>query len=76
MFLQIMKASLFTEDEEESDMFQDHRAMKVSTDVSSPRLVLPGAQSRPSGTKGTPVHFLKRDSISILSMTGAIINMN
>uniref|UniRef100_A0A8P4GAP3 Nuclear pore complex protein Nup98-Nup96 n=1 Tax=Dicentrarchus labrax TaxID=13489 RepID=A0A8P4GAP3_DICLA len=35
-------------DEEESDMFQNHGAMKVSTDVSSPRLVLPGAQSRPS----------------------------
>ncbi|XP_051250898.1 nuclear pore complex protein Nup98-Nup96 isoform X4 [Dicentrarchus labrax] len=46
--LQIMKASLFAEDEEESDMFQNHGAMKVSTDVSSPRLVLPGAQSRPS----------------------------
>uniref|UniRef100_UPI0037E718FF nuclear pore complex protein Nup98-Nup96 isoform X2 n=1 Tax=Semicossyphus pulcher TaxID=241346 RepID=UPI0037E718FF len=46
--LQIMKASLFAEDEEESDMFQDHRAMKVSTDVSSPRIVLPGSQSRPS----------------------------
>ncbi|XP_068587741.1 nuclear pore complex protein Nup98-Nup96 [Cebidichthys violaceus] len=44
--LQIMKASLFAEDEEESDMFQDQRAMKV--DVSSPRLVVPGTQSRPS----------------------------
>ncbi|XP_031729957.1 nuclear pore complex protein Nup98-Nup96-like [Anarrhichthys ocellatus] len=43
--LQIMKASLFAEDEE-SDMFQDQRAMKV--DVSSPRLVVPGTQSRPS----------------------------
>lgn len=48
---QIMKASLFAEDEEESDMFQDHGAVKVSADVSSPRLVLPGAQSRPSGRK-------------------------
>ncbi|XP_022600404.1 nuclear pore complex protein Nup98-Nup96 isoform X2 [Seriola dumerili] len=46
--LQIMKASLFAEDEEESDMFQDQGAMKVSTDVSSPRLILPGAQTRPS----------------------------
>ncbi|XP_070699287.1 nuclear pore complex protein Nup98-Nup96 isoform X2 [Pempheris klunzingeri] len=46
--LQIMKASLFAEDEEESDMFQDPGAMKVPGDVSSPRLVLPGAQSRPS----------------------------
>ncbi|XP_040006276.1 nuclear pore complex protein Nup98-Nup96 isoform X3 [Xiphias gladius] len=46
--LQIMKASLFSEDEEGSDMFQDQGAMKVSTDISSPRLVLPGAQSRPS----------------------------
>ncbi|XP_029303435.1 nuclear pore complex protein Nup98-Nup96 isoform X3 [Cottoperca gobio] len=44
--LQIMKASLFAEDEE--DMFQDQAAMKVTSDVSSPRLVLPGAQSRPS----------------------------
>ncbi|XP_034539547.1 nuclear pore complex protein Nup98-Nup96 isoform X2 [Notolabrus celidotus] len=46
--LQIMKASLFAEDEEEGDMFQDHTAMKVSTDVSSPRIVLPGTQGRPS----------------------------
>lgn len=46
-----MKASLFAEDEEEGDMFQDQGAMKVSADVSSPRLVLPGAQGRPSGTK-------------------------
>lgn len=53
-----MKASLFAEDEEESDLFQDHRAMKVSTDISSPRLVLPGAQSRPSGRKQKPLFFL------------------
>uniref|UniRef100_A0A8C9Y0W7 Nuclear pore complex protein Nup98-Nup96 n=1 Tax=Sander lucioperca TaxID=283035 RepID=A0A8C9Y0W7_SANLU len=46
--LQIMKASLFAEDEEESDMFQSQGAMKISTDVSSPRLVLPGSQGRPS----------------------------
>ncbi|XP_030603052.1 nuclear pore complex protein Nup98-Nup96 isoform X2 [Archocentrus centrarchus] len=44
--LQIMKASLF--DEDESDMFHDQGAMKVSTDIASPRLVLPGAQGRPS----------------------------
>ncbi|XP_054610233.1 nuclear pore complex protein Nup98-Nup96 isoform X3 [Dunckerocampus dactyliophorus] len=44
--LQIMKASLFAEDEEESDLFHDQ--MKMSSDFSSPRLVLPGAQSRPS----------------------------
>uniref|UniRef100_A0A8D3BN44 Nuclear pore complex protein Nup98-Nup96 n=1 Tax=Scophthalmus maximus TaxID=52904 RepID=A0A8D3BN44_SCOMX len=44
--LQIMKASLFAEDEEESDMFVDRGVMKV--DVSSPRLVLTGAQSRTS----------------------------
>ncbi|MEQ2189587.1 hypothetical protein GOODEAATRI_026750, partial [Goodea atripinnis] len=49
--LQIMKASLFTEDEEDGDMFQNHRTVKVSTDVSSPRLVLPGAPGRPSGMK-------------------------
>ncbi|KAM7373876.1 hypothetical protein PAMP_006566 [Pampus punctatissimus] len=46
--LQIMKASLFAEDEEESDMFHDQGVMKISADVSSPRLVLPGAQSRSS----------------------------
>ncbi|XP_051793901.1 nuclear pore complex protein Nup98-Nup96 isoform X2 [Acanthochromis polyacanthus] len=46
--LQIMKASLFAEDEDDSDMFQDQAAMKVSADVSSPRLVLPGAHGRPS----------------------------
>ncbi|XP_074528013.1 nuclear pore complex protein Nup98-Nup96 isoform X2 [Halichoeres trimaculatus] len=46
--LQIMKASLFAEDEEESEMFQDHAPMKVSTDFSSPRIVLPGTQGRPS----------------------------
>ncbi|XP_069565687.1 nuclear pore complex protein Nup98-Nup96 isoform X1 [Brachyistius frenatus] len=46
--LQIMKASLFAEDEDDSDMFQDQGTMKMSTDVSSPRLVLPGAPGRPS----------------------------
>ncbi|XP_008302614.1 nuclear pore complex protein Nup98-Nup96 isoform X4 [Stegastes partitus] len=46
--LQIMKASLFAEDEDDGDMFQDQGAMKVSADVSSPRLVLPGAHGRPS----------------------------
>lgn len=46
-----MKASLFAEDEEEGDMFQDHGAMKASTDVSSPRIILPGAAGRPSGRK-------------------------
>uniref|UniRef100_A0A7N6BCQ7 Nuclear pore complex protein Nup98-Nup96 n=1 Tax=Anabas testudineus TaxID=64144 RepID=A0A7N6BCQ7_ANATE len=42
--LQIMKASLFAEDDEESDMFHDQGVMKVATDVSSPRIVLPGTQ--------------------------------
>uniref|UniRef100_A0A665U9W5 Nuclear pore complex protein Nup98-Nup96 n=1 Tax=Echeneis naucrates TaxID=173247 RepID=A0A665U9W5_ECHNA len=51
--LQIMKASLFAEDEEEADMFKDQGAMKVSTDVSSLRVILPGAQNRPSGMKRT-----------------------
>uniref|UniRef100_A0A7N8Y0C4 Nuclear pore complex protein Nup98-Nup96 n=1 Tax=Mastacembelus armatus TaxID=205130 RepID=A0A7N8Y0C4_9TELE len=46
--LQIMKASLFAEDEDEGDLFQDQGVMKVSTDVSSPRFVLPGAQGRSS----------------------------
>ncbi|XP_075888144.1 nuclear pore complex protein Nup98-Nup96 isoform X4 [Nelusetta ayraudi] len=46
--LQIMKASLFAEaeDDEESDMFQERVVMKSSADVSSPRH--PGAQGRPS----------------------------
>lgn len=50
-----MKASLFAEaeDEEESDMFQERPAMKVSADVSSPRH--PGAQGRPSGRKHSSV---------------------
>lgn len=47
--LQIMKASLFAEDEEEGDMFQDQALMKLSADVSSPRLVLPGAQKTSGG---------------------------
>lgn len=41
-----MKASLFADDEEDKEMFQDHGTMKVSSDVSSPRLVFPGSQSR------------------------------
>ncbi|XP_061596390.1 nuclear pore complex protein Nup98-Nup96 isoform X2 [Cololabis saira] len=45
--LQIMKASLFAEDDDEGDMFHDQGAMKIS-DVSSPRLIIPGAQGRPS----------------------------
>lgn len=50
-----MKASLFAEaeDEEESDMFQERLAMKVSAEVSSPRH--PGAQGRPSGRKHSSV---------------------
>lgn len=52
-----MKASLFAEDEEECDMFHDQGATKVSTDVSSPRFIVPGAQGRPSGMKGF-VNFL------------------
>lgn len=47
--VKIMKASLFAGDEEDSDPFQGPGAMKVSADVSSPRVVLPGAQGRPSG---------------------------
>ncbi|XP_072230778.1 nuclear pore complex protein Nup98-Nup96 isoform X2 [Leuresthes tenuis] len=39
--LQIMKASLFAEEDDEGDVFP-------APDVSSPRLVLPGAQGRPS----------------------------
>ncbi|KAF7206744.1 nuclear pore complex protein Nup98-Nup96 isoform X2 [Nothobranchius furzeri] len=46
--LQIMKASLFT-DEDDADELHHHGATTASTDVSSPRLVLPGVQSRSSG---------------------------
>lgn len=56
--LQIMKASLFAEDDDDSDMFHDHAAMKVSMDVSSPRLVLPAAQGRPSGMKRSLPHTM------------------
>ncbi|KAM4544989.1 nuclear pore complex protein Nup98-Nup96 isoform 2-T3 [Odontesthes bonariensis] len=45
--LQIMKASLFAEDDDEGEAFQDRGALKLA-DISSPRLVLPGAQGRPS----------------------------
>ncbi|KAM9331933.1 nuclear pore complex protein Nup98-Nup96 isoform 2-T2 [Pholidichthys leucotaenia] len=48
--LQIMKASLFLEDDvDDGDVFQDYRNMKVPTDVSSPRLLIQSAQGRPSG---------------------------
>lgn len=46
-----MKASLFAEDEEDKELFQDYGAIKLSSDVSSPRLIFPGSQSRPSGGK-------------------------
>ncbi|KAF7643759.1 hypothetical protein LDENG_00234110 [Lucifuga dentata] len=46
--LQIMKASLFAEDEEEGDFFQAPVVTKVLTDVSSPHLVVLKAQNRPS----------------------------
>ncbi|KAM6984594.1 nuclear pore complex protein Nup98-Nup96 [Aplochiton taeniatus] len=47
--LQIMKASLFADedDDEDGDMFQEHRKMKGS-DFTSPRILLPGTQGRPS----------------------------
>lgn len=53
-----MKASLFTDDEEDKEMFQDHGTMKVSSGVSSPRLVYPGSQSRPHG-RSLIILFLK-----------------
>lgn len=53
-----MKASLFTDDEEDKEMFQDHGTMKVSSDVSSPRLVYPGSQIRPHG-RNLIILFLK-----------------
>uniref|UniRef100_A0A673ZF34 Nuclear pore complex protein Nup98-Nup96 n=1 Tax=Salmo trutta TaxID=8032 RepID=A0A673ZF34_SALTR len=45
--LQIMKASLFAEDED-GDMFQEQGGMTSSLDVASPRIHLPGTQGRPS----------------------------
>ncbi|XP_056140469.1 nuclear pore complex protein Nup98-Nup96 [Lampris incognitus] len=46
--IQIMKASLFAEDEEDVDMFQEQGAMRKSVDISSPLHLFPGAQGRPS----------------------------
>lgn len=62
-----MKASLFAEDEEEGDMFQDQGLMKVSVDVSSPRLALSGAQ-KTSGTKHS------REGGALLRRTAAVSN--
>lgn len=52
-----MKASLFAEDEEDKDLFQDYGAIKLSSDVSSPRLIFPGSQSRLSGGKPLTVYL-------------------
>uniref|UniRef100_A0A3P9IE46 Nuclear pore complex protein Nup98-Nup96 n=1 Tax=Oryzias latipes TaxID=8090 RepID=A0A3P9IE46_ORYLA len=52
--LQIMKASLFAEDEDEGDLFQHQGGMKVSADVSSPRLAMPASLGRPSGKSYNP----------------------
>uniref|UniRef100_A0A8C7JX49 Nuclear pore complex protein Nup98-Nup96 n=1 Tax=Oncorhynchus kisutch TaxID=8019 RepID=A0A8C7JX49_ONCKI len=45
--LQIMKASLFAEDDD-GDMFLEQGGMKSSLDRASPRILLPGTQGRPS----------------------------
>ncbi|KAM9498566.1 nuclear pore complex protein Nup98-Nup96-like isoform 7-T11 [Salvelinus alpinus] len=45
--LQIMKASLFAEDDD-GDMFQEQGGMTSSLDVASPHIHLPGTQGRPS----------------------------
>lgn len=65
-----MKASLFAEDDDDTDMFHDHAAMKVSTDVSSPRLVLPATQGRPSGMKRplAPSHDVSHQSVNSLRL--------
>jgi len=42
-----MKASLFAEDDDEGDMFQEQG---LTSEVSSPRRVVPRVQTRPSGT--------------------------
>lgn len=62
-----MKASLFAEDEEEGDMFQDQGLMKVSVDVSSPHLALSGAQ-KTSGTKHS------REAGALLRRAAAVSN--
>lgn len=49
-----MKASLFAEDEDEGDLFQHQGGMKVSADISSPRLAMPASLGRPSGKSYTP----------------------
>lgn len=63
--LQIMKASLFAEDDDDSDMFHDHAAMKVSTDVSSPR---PAGRSGPTLWYETlaPSHDVSHQSVNRL----------
>ncbi|KAL0994355.1 hypothetical protein UPYG_G00121060 [Umbra pygmaea] len=45
--LQIMKASLFSEDDD-GDMFQEQAGMKSSLAAASPHILLPGTQGRPS----------------------------
>lgn len=52
-------------------MFQDHGAMKVSADVSSPRIVTPGAQSRPSGRKRRPP---SSSSVSVSSSFSSVFS--
>lgn len=63
-----MKASLFPEEEEEGDMFLHHAVTKVS-DVSSPRLVLPGPPSRPAGTKLLHPPFPSNEDFLSASLT-------
>ncbi|KAJ7996062.1 hypothetical protein DPEC_G00233180 [Dallia pectoralis] len=45
--LQIMKASLFAEDDD-GDMFQEQGGLKSSVGEASPRILLPGMQGRPT----------------------------
>uniref|UniRef100_A0A667Z4H4 Nuclear pore complex protein Nup98-Nup96 n=1 Tax=Myripristis murdjan TaxID=586833 RepID=A0A667Z4H4_9TELE len=60
--LQIMKASLFADDEEDGDAFQAPGGMKV-TDASSPRIV----QSRPSSKKRFPLKEVPLLHVPLLS---------
>uniref|UniRef100_A0A8C7JVH7 Nuclear pore complex protein Nup98-Nup96 n=1 Tax=Oncorhynchus kisutch TaxID=8019 RepID=A0A8C7JVH7_ONCKI len=66
--LQIMKASLFAEDDD-GDMFLEQGGMKSSLDRASPRILLPGTQGRPSSkcvTHSPNIDFYPRTQSPIL----------
>lgn len=69
-----MKASLFAEDEDDVDVFQHQGGMKVSTDVSSPRLVLPASLGRPSGKGCPPTGFGPLGVLSLISLSLQLVD--